>query len=320
MVIQEDNHDYPAVRYRYKRTYFDPKRTPPPSREVALRGGDRPQGSPYAYDEDMILAINVALAANRPLLIAGPPGTGKSALAEDIAKQLGNLDFDRKVITGRTEGRDLLWRFDTVRRLRDAHLAAAHPEESTSGDQLAAGNYLQRGVLWNAFLASTQRKRVVVLIDEIDKADPEVPNSLLEVLGNGQFHVDETDETVEVNDEFAPIIVITTNDERELSRPFRRRCVSLTLRAPSKDRLIEIAEVWGLASDDDRQTVERLAEKIEQLAGTSGTSGELTPNAAEYLDALRACLKLGVAVDSPEWQALEEVTLRKPLGADMGPP
>ena len=209
----------------------------------------------------------------------------------NIAKEQG-MGFRSKVITGRTEGRDLLWRFDTVRRLRDAHVAAATREDGDLPDVLDAQNYLDKGVLWEAFVTENP-KGMVVLIDEIDKADADVPNSLLEVLGNGRFTVDETRAEIKVNDERPPFIVITTNDERELSRPFRRRCVTLRLEEPDKARLLQIATAWGLADGNHRATAEKLASEIDQRAKDDPT-GELKPNAAEYLDALRACLELGV--------------------------
>ena len=318
MVSQREQPEgrYPEDRYHYTREFFDPKPPAKPERTIALRGGDRPKDSPYVYDEEIILAVNTALAARRPLLVGGPPGTGKSALAEDIADQLDTTCL-RKVITGRTEGRDLLWRFDTVRRLRDAHLAAVKAAEGEMLPDLDKHGYLDKGVLWEAFDASQKDVRKVVLIDEIDKADPDVPNSLLEVLGNGEFRVDETGEWVKVNDKHHPFILITTNDERELSRPFRRRCVTLTLEPPNKDRLLAIATAWGLTDGTDRTTADALADEILRLAGPDGPA-ELTANAAEYLDALRACLKLGVAPGSPAWQAIIGATLDKRLGDGQG--
>lgn len=333
--------EYAEDRYHYTRT-FRPKLPQPPKRGEALRGGDRAGATPYSYDEEIILAVNTALAANRPLLVAGPPGTGKSALAADIARQLdhdpgfeGHVGFVQQTITGRTEGRDLLWRFDTVKRLRDAHLAATRAAEGEPGadrDPLAPENYLSKGVLWTAFEASHRKERMVVLIDEIDKADPDVPNSLLDVLGSGRFHIDEIDREMTVKDDYPPFIVITTNDERELSRPFRRRCVTLALPAPSAERLLDIATAQGLATEtpkpptddaeavtkpSDRELAWQLAEKIEELGGTDAEPGELMPNAAEYLDALRACQKLGVVdFESIEWKAIKEATLVKSLRRD----
>jgi MoxR-like ATPase len=313
------------------RRYFDPTQAEAPGIDEALRGGDRPDKSPYAYTDEIVLAVNAALAANRPLLVAGPPGTGKSALAVDIAKQLDQRDavgwiFDQQVITGRTEGRELLWRFDTVRRLHDAQLAAARGAERTANrpedpaDPLPPVDYREKAVLWRAFEASADaehRKRTVVLIDEIDKADADVPNSLLEVLGSGRFRCDETGEVVEVDDDFAPFIVITTNDERELPRPFRRRCVTLTLRAPDAERLLEIAEAQGLTDTEaKRMTASEIADWVAPDGVTKTARSDLSPNAAEYLDAVRAAINLDIDVQDPAWRGVAEATLVKSLASD----
>jgi MoxR-like ATPase len=314
---------YPAAKYRYTRDFDPLVGLLTPNREQAMVGGDHPEDSPYHYDEEIILAVNAALAANRPLLIAGPPGTGKSALAANIAQQQG-WDYEAKVITGRTEGRDLLWRFDAVRRLRDAQVAGSsrrllEPGAEPTRDVLEdEERYIEPGVLWKAFAKSHEGKRVVVLIDEIDKADPDVPNSLLEVLGNGRFTVDETGTAVSVNPAAPPFIVITTNDERELSRPFRRRCVTLTLPPPTADRLEEIARRWSLADGTDGELARALAKEIEQLGTADGSQRQATPNVAEYLDALRACLTLHVELGSEEWRALRRVVLLKDLDARGG--
>lgn len=311
---------YPAAKYHYARRFFNPVRNLIVlKREQAIAGGDRPLESPYHYDEEIILAVNAALAAGRPLLVAGRAGTGKTALAANIATQL-NWSYYAKVITGATEGRDLLWRFDAVRRLRDAHLIREAPAAATFNteqpDALAANQYVERGVLWEAFEASRRGQGAVVLIDELDKADPEVPNSLLEVLGNGRFTVEETGEPVVVDPRTPPLVVITTNDERELSRPFRRRCVTLKLEPPDADRLVEIAERWGLTGGEDGDLARKLANEVEKLGESDARRGLRTPNVAEYLDALRVCLKLGVTMDSPEWEAVKRATLLKDL--DVG--
>jgi MoxR-like ATPase len=297
---------YPASKYDYKRKFNPVVDLIKLSREQAVAGGDHPKNSPYHYDEEIILAVNTALAAERPLLVAGPAGTGKSALAANIANQL-KWGYEAKVITGRTEARDLLWHFDAVRRLRDAHVLAGQ-QETPGEDVLNPRQYIERGVLWRAF---TSEKRTVVLIDEIDKADPDVPNSLLEVLGNGEFTVEETGETVEISKSAPPFVVITTNDERELSRPFRRRCITLTLAAPAADRLVQIAERWNLASGVDHEIARGLAKDITDLASDTRGRGRITPNVAEYLDALRACLKLDVAPGSATWEGIKRAALLK---------
>ena len=331
-----DDETYPEQAYHYTREYFNPvKGLRAPPREQALIGGDRPEKSPYLYDEEIILAVNTAMAANRPLLLAGPAGTGKSALAAGIAADKEGWKFVSMVVTARTEGKDLQWRFDTVRRLRDAHVIAAvtkpgAPTKELGKDVLTLSapdapakqladdvlkdkrRYIQRGVLWEAFDYSHKGIHAVVLIDEIDKADSDVPNSLLEVIGNGRFTVDETGETITVETRTPPLIVITTNDERELSRPFRRRCVTLTLKPPDAARLVEVARSWNLASGADAELAEALAVEVEQLGRTSNANG-FTANVAEYLDALRACVNLEIKLGGPEWEAVKRATLLKVL-------
>jgi MoxR-like ATPase len=320
---------YPKLKYDYER-FFDPTIDfNAPDEATARAGGDRPLTSPYHYDEDIIFAVNAALAANRPLLVSGVAGTGKSALAANIAMQL-DWDYLPEVITGRTEGRDLLWRFDTVRRLRDAYgpvvsrageARGARPGHtprarfsSARADEADVMRYVTRGVLWRAFDASGKGERVVVLIDEIDKADPDVPNSLLEVLGNGRFTFDETGVHVAANDEAPPFVVITTNDERELSRPFRRRCVTLALAPPDEARLVTIADTWNLARDGE--LVVALAREVADLGGGDQHGGRLQPNVAEFLDALRVCLEYNIRPDTPEWKAVKRFALLK----DLDPP
>ncbi|WP_204263250.1 AAA family ATPase [Geodermatophilus normandii] len=311
---------YPAARYHYLREYFDPVQDLVTlDRAEAISGGDRSGPSPYHYDEEVILAVNAALAAGRPLLVAGRAGTGKTALAANVAAQL-RWHHAAEVVTGATVGQDLLWRYDAVRRLHDAYLVreAGTAADSGSGHDLAPDRYVERGVLWQAFDASRRGEGAVVLIDEIDKADPEVPDSLLEVLGNGQFTVRETGETVSADPGHPPLVVITTNDERELSRPFRRRCVTLTLPPPDADRLLLVAATWGLADGTDGEVAARLAREVQAIAegGADGTGR--APSAAEYLDALRVCLKLRVDVGGPEWAAVRRVTLLKSLDPDVG--
>jgi len=292
-------------RYVCERTWFNPPDVPQAIDPQAGRaGGDRPGAAPYLFDEEIVLAVNVARAAGRALLVSGEPGTGKSALARGIADNVGAGPPIKEVITERTEARDLKWRFDAVRRLRDA---------STGGD-LAVGEYIVRGVLWKAFAASHKAKPVVVLIDEIDKADPDVPNGLLDAFGDGTFDVDELKErdgtpfTVTRNPDNPPFVVITTNDERALPAAFVRRCVTLTLDPPSNDRLLQIAKAWGMADDDKAK---ELADAIADGKGRSLLDGSRAPNAAEYLDALRAWRELEYSLGSEAWNAVVRLTLTK---------
>jgi MoxR-like ATPase len=292
-----------VTEYSYDTHRFAPAAAVPPSRAEALRGGDHPRTSPYLYDPDIVLAVNVALAAERPLLVAGPPGCGKSALAASIAREK-DWTYLETVVTARTEARDLQWRFDTVRRLRDA----------TAGRDLIPERYLERGVLWRAYEEAAQGRPAVVLIDEIDKADPDLPNGLLEVLGTGGFAVPELGLKVTAPaDGPRPFVVVTTNRERDLAQPFVRRCVVLALHPPSADRLVSVAAAWGLATDGDHALARSLAEEVERLNAEADEADEPFASIAEYLDALRTCLKLGITLASPEWQAVRRATLRKRL-------
>jgi MoxR-like ATPase len=274
------------------------------------RVGDRRDGSVYFYDPpSIVLAINVALAAGRPLLVAGPPGCGKSSLALNVAQVLDAADgserwsYESEVITPRTQARDLLWRYDAVKRLRDAQAKTIDDSGTT---------YVEKGVLWRAF-QPRGGGRVVVLLDEIDKADPDVPNSLLEALGALTFTVVETGEVVAATETEPPFVMLTTNDERELSKPFLRRCVVLRLPRPNVARLQRIAEAHGL--DDDAELALRTAERIDALATEADDAGHPAPGAAEYIDALRAARRLGIGLQDPEWQAVLDVTLNKQVQA-----
>jgi MoxR-like ATPase len=297
---------------------YQPLFNPPPAAPLPTdRPGDRRDGSVYLYTPEIELAVNVALAAGRPLLVRGPSGGGKSTLAGHVARVLGWRYYE-KVISSRTQAQDLLWEVDHLRRLQDAQL-----NELQGG----IGSYLNPGVLWWGFdntsalnhakqgaasqmdpnlnLDASAAQRAVVLLDEIDKADPDVPNNLLVPLGSFQFQVEES-APVKISEESVPLVIITTNDERDLPPAFLRRCVELVLPVPDRQRLLEIGRLhWP-------ETSVTLREKLADLVLSTPTGGPApAPSIAEYLDAIRACAKLGVEPDSEHWENLIKATLWK---------
>lgn len=289
---------------RYRRT-FDPPGTlhaaPPPGSGAF---GDQQDGAVYVFTEAIVLAVNVAIAARRPLLVSGEPGSGKSSLAAGIAASM-DWRYEAEFVTPRTQARDLLWEFDALRRLRDAQT-----------DKLRADHeYVNPGVLWRAFDSGDDQRPALVLLDEIDKADPDVPNSLLEALGSLSFHVAETGTTVSAKGAQPPFVMLTTNNERELPRPFLRRCVALVLPEPDRDRLLAIAAAHGLA--DDAGVAGEMVDLILRLRLEAKASSRASPSAAELLDALRACKELEIAPGTPEWETVAAVTLTKDGGAPL---
>jgi MoxR-like ATPase len=280
--------------------------------------GDQREGSVYVYTEEIILAVNVALATRRPLLVRGPSGSGKSSLARNVANFLAYRYYE-VVISSRTQARDLLWEIDLLRRLHDAQLRNKKFSEKLS-------DYVVPGVLWWAFdrnsaLASGQQARepgeqkhpdaarAVVLLDEIDKADPDVPNNLLVPLGSLQFIVEETGQEVRTTQDAAPLVFITTNDERELPAAFLRRCVEIVLPHASEERLLEIGRAHFPKADP--QLLKTVAEHISRAAAASERSGDTRPSPAEYLDTLRACEGLEIGPQSNDWKDLIQMTLWK---------
>jgi MoxR-like ATPase len=183
----------------------------------------------YVATEDLKIAVNAAVALERPLLVKGEPGTGKTVLAHEIAAALGAplLQWHIKSTTKAQQG---LYEYDAVARLRDSQL----------GDQRVHDikNYIVKGKLWEAFSAD---KRPVLLIDEIDKADIEFPNDLLLELDRMEFHVYETKETVQAV--HRPVVVITSNNEKELPDAFLRRCFFHYISFPDQDTMREIVQV-----------------------------------------------------------------------------
>ncbi len=271
----------------------------------------------HEFDEPSIGAVNAALAAQRPLLVRGEPGVGKTQLAEAVATELQRA-FYSYAVDARTESRDLLWRFDAVMRLAEAQLyGALHKDAPDVGSALAVKNFVQPGPLWWAFdTASAQaasrgstpldhgdnRARAtngwVVLIDEIDKAESDVPNGLLEALGAGQFTPLGYEQSISIPaDGVAPLIIITTNEERVLPDAFIRRCLVLHLALPRTDEaLMTHLRQRGRAHFGSATTDEVLEEAARQLVTDRKFAEEQQlrplPGQAEYLDLVRAVVKL----------------------------
>ena len=233
----------------------------------------------YIATDDLKLAVNAAVVLQRPLLIKGEPGTGKSMLAEEVAAALGKplIQWHIKSTTKAQQG---LYEYDAVSRLRDSQL----------GDEKVKdiANYIHQGMLWKAFAAPEQ---VVLLIDEIDKADIEFPNDLLRELDRMEFYVYETRQTVKAI--HRPIIIITSNNEKELPDAFLRRCFFHYIRFPSRDTMQQIVDVHypGLKKALLKEAMEVFFD-IREMPGL-----KKKPSTSELLD----WIKLLVAEDiSPE--------------------
>ncbi len=183
----------------------------------------------YVATDDLTVAVNAAVALERPLLVKGEPGTGKTELALQVARGLGlkMIEWNVKSTTKAQQG---LYEYDAVSRLRDSQLGDERVHD--------IGNYIKRGKLWEAFESD---EKVVLLIDEIDKADIEFPNDLLQELDKMEFHVYETGETIKAK--HRPIIIITSNNEKELPDAFLRRCFFHYIRFPDMETLKQIVEV-----------------------------------------------------------------------------
>jgi len=233
--------------------------------------------SQYVATDDLKLAVNAAMTLTRPLLIKGEPGTGKTMLAEEVAASLGMPLFQWH-IKSTTKAQQGLYEYDAVSRLRDSQLGDARVHD--------IANYIVKGVLWQAFESD---EPAVLLIDEIDKADIEFPNDLLRELDRMEFHVYETREVVRAK--HRPLVVITSNNEKELPDAFLRRCFFHYIQFPDPATMQKIVEVHY---PNVRQDLLHAAlESFFELRSVSGLKKK--PSTSELLD----WLKLLLAEDIP---------------------
>ncbi len=232
----------------------------------------------YIATEELQMAVNAAVTLERPLLIKGEPGTGKTMLAEEIATSLG-MELIAWHIKSTTKAQQGLYEYDAVSRLRDSQLGDDRVHD--------INNYIAKGKLWEAFHAD---KKVVLLIDEIDKADIEFPNDLLLELDKMQFHVYETGETVVARNR--PVVVITSNNEKELPDAFLRRCFFHYIQFPDRDTMQEIVDVHYPKIKQD--LVKEAMEIFFDVRKVPGLKKK--PSTSELID----WLKLLMADDIPE--------------------
>ena len=247
----------------------------------------------YVATDDLKIAVNASIVLERPLLIKGEPGTGKTVLAEEVAKAIGAplLTWHIKSTTKAQQG---LYEYDAVSRLRDSQLGDPRVREIR--------NYIVRGMLWQAFTSETP---VVLLIDEIDKADIEFPNDLLRELDRMEFFVYETRELIKATQR--PIVFITSNNEKELPDAFLRRCFFHYIRFPDRETMEKIVEVHfpGLKKSLLREALEVFFEARE-VPGL-----KKKPSTSELLDWLKLLLAEDIPPDA--LRAKDRKTIIPPL-------
>lgn len=226
----------------------------------------------YVATEDLTVAVNAAITLERPLLVKGEPGTGKTELARQVANALG-LPMLEWAIKSTTRAQQGLYEYDAVSRLRDSQLGDERVRDIS--------NYIRKGKLWQAFEAEG---RVVLLIDEIDKADIEFPNDLLQELDKMEFHVYETGESVRARQR--PIVIITSNNEKDLPDAFLRRCFFHYIRFPDEQTLRQIVEVHHPGIKE--RLLRTALTQFYEIRDTPGLKKK--PSTSEVLDWLKLLL------------------------------
>lgn len=226
----------------------------------------------YISTKDLTIAVNAAITLERPLLVKGEPGTGKTELAKQVATSLG-LEIFEWSIKSTTRAQQGLYEYDAVSRLRD----------SQTGDKNVSDikRYIKKGKIWNAFVSKTKS---VLLIDEIDKADVEFPNDLLQELDKMEFFVYETGEVIKSKNR--PIVIITSNNEKELPDAFLRRCFFHYIQFPDKETLIKIVNVHF--PNIKKNLLDRALQRFFEIRETPGLKKK--PSTSEVLDWLKLLL------------------------------
>ena len=232
--------------------------------------------SGYVAADELMNSVNIAMALQKPLLVKGEPGTGKTMLAEAIAEAL-DMDLYIWSIKSTTKAQEGLYVYDTVQRLYDSQFG--------EGDVKDIAQYIKLGKLGEAF---TSEKQCILLIDEIDKADLEFPNDLLWELDKMEFYINETKETIKANTR--PIVIITSNAEKELPDAFLRRCIFHYIEFPDQEKMEEIIRVhYG---DIDRTLVEKAMEAFYDIRNMNEIQKK--PSTSELLDWIQALMISGV--------------------------
>lgn len=290
---------------------------------------------PYIFDDKIKIAIKVALITRRPLLVSGSPGSGKTTLAKAIAEHQ-RCSYLNYTFTSRSRLEDLTGEIDQLQRLHDAHIVAA-----TGEPIMEDWCYYKPGLFWWGFNPDNAVRRggnkneveklgkrfrtpskpkylkepstgAVILLDEIDKAEPDLPNDLLEPLDTLSFQLPGI-ETIKAQHDWY-LVIITTNGERELPPAFLRRCITLDLPDPESKALVNIAEHHFKTTDaNNKKLLSTLAGKFKSISDEASNEQRRRPGTSEYLDAVKACLELDIVPDDKNkvWQQIAQSTLRK---------